>query len=606
MKRAMLARLFAVAASAAVCAAGAGAALAGKVVGFLTLEGDLKERQTVAPLFGGGEKNHTLRELVGSLDRIAAGSELSGLVIRLRDFAPTTTQVQEIGAAIGRIRASGKKVHVFGDLMETRELLLGSYADEVILQAGGAVSLPGVYAEEMFLGDMLKWVGVSPDFVQVGDYKGASEMFNARPTAAWEQNINQLLDGEYAIVRAQLRKGRGLTDAQLDAAMGDSFMALGSTAVRHRLIDAELDRPELDKHLEKSYGEDFDYDENIGPGSEKERPDLASMGMFEAFAQIMKAVEESGRRETTGPTIAVLHIDGAITDGESSSGGFMGEGGVGAVTIRKALADIEDDGNIRGVIVRIDSPGGSATASENIWLGLQRIRRAGKPVWVSVGSMAASGGYYILSAGERVYVNPSSIVGSIGVVGGKFGLGGVYEKLKINVIARVRGPRAGMQGGLNPWTDEERGLVRKAMTETYDLFVSRVKAGRPGIDIAKTAEGRLFTGEKAIEMKMADALGGLDRTVTDLAAKLGLAEGKYEVMDFPAPKSLEEALEDALGGFGGLGGARSGASLAELDVAGRQLLGERGWGQVRRALGALLQLRDRGVVLVAPRVVIFR
>src|SRR5690606_18359825 len=196
-----------------------------------------------------------------------------------------------------------------------------------------------------------------------------------------------------------------------------------------------------------------------------------------------------------------------------------------------------------------NSPGGSAIASESIWLGLERIAES-KPVWVSVGSMAASGGYYIAVAGERIYVNPSSIVGSIGVVGGKPVLGGTYDKRNINVVSRDRGPAASLMSTVEPWTEQQRTLVRERMTETYELFVERVKAGRRDIEIEKTAEGRLFAGRKAIELNMADRLGGLDVAIRDLAEELSLAEGRYDVMHYPGPKSIEEMLQEMLGGFG--------------------------------------------------------
>src|SRR5690606_7120002 len=135
------------------------------------------------------------------------------------------------------------------------------------------------------------------------------------------------------------------------------------------------------------------------------------------------------------------------------------------------------DDLIKGVIIRINSPGGSATASEVIWRGVQRVA-AKKPVWVSVGSMAASGGYYIAVAGDKIYVTPSGIVGSIGVVGGKISMGGLYDLLHVNVVERARGPRADLFSSSQPWTDQQRAFVRDKMAETYDLFTRRVAQGR--------------------------------------------------------------------------------------------------------------------------------
>src|SRR5262249_9135007 len=161
-----------------------------------------------------------------------------GVVIRLKDSELTPTQVQEIGAAMQTVRKAGKKVHVFAEGYETADLMLGSYADEVLAQQGGEVSFPGVYMEEMYLADTPGWIGLKADFVQVGDYKGASEpLARTGPSKEWDQNINQLLDSIYANIRKPIMKGRKLTDAKLDAAMETAWMSDAGEAVKAGLID---------------------------------------------------------------------------------------------------------------------------------------------------------------------------------------------------------------------------------------------------------------------------------------------------------------------------------------------------------------------------------
>ncbi|MEO1130207.1 MAG: signal peptide peptidase SppA, partial [Planctomycetota bacterium] len=486
------------------------------------------------------------------------------------------------------------------ELYGTQEALLASYADEALLQSGGSVTIPGMYMEEMFLADMLRWIGVEPDFVQVGDYKGASEMLaNSSPSPAWEENISQLLDSLYGTMVRALRTGRDMDRNAVERALTECFFADGARAIRVGMIDAEIDRLDLRTHLEDFYGDTVTYDTNVWK-TNADMPDFASMGMFEAFGTMMRMLSETGPRATTRDTIAIVHIDGAIVDGESSSS-FLGTSTVGALTMRKTLKKIEDDDNIKAVIVRIESPGGSATASENIWRGLQRVREAGKPVWVSVGSMAASGGYYIAVAGERIYVSPSSIVGSIGVVGGKLAMEGLFDKLRINVVPRTRGPRASMMSGLTPWEDEQRDLIRQRMTETYDLFVKRVQAGRDRIDIDRTAEGRLFTGDRAVDLRMADAVGGLQLALADLAEETGLLDGEFDVMDYPAPKSFEEVIEEMFG-VRGPGGAQADAMLGAVRAA----VGEDAWRQMQDPLRAMFEMRDQPVLLTMPRALIFR
>jgi protease-4 len=228
-----------------------------------------------------------------------------------------------------------------------------------------------------------------------------------------------------------------------------------------------------------------------------------------------------------------------------------------------------------------------------------------KPVWVSVGSMAASGGYYIAVAGDKIYVNPSSIVGSIGVVGGKITMAGLYEMGKVNVVTRSRGPRSAMFSSTTGWDDAQKAEVRTKMTQTYDLFTQRVTAGRKGIELAKTAEGRLFTGDVAIGLNMADAVGGIDVAVDDLASSLGL--DAYEVRDYPAPKSFGEAIEDALGGFVKSPELHAGmAGPGLIPNLGRQVLGEQAWRQIAPSWQAFMLLREEPVLLTSPTVLFTR
>jgi protease IV len=589
--------LFASTASAADAPARSGAS-----VGLIEIKETPGERPAPLAHIFGSQENPTLRELVALIDDAGDG-ELDALVIRLRDADLGTTQVEEIGRAIARVREQGKKVHLFADSYGTSEVMLGAYCDEVILQSGGDVTMPGLYMEEMYLADTFNWVGIKPDYVQVGDYKGASEpMSRSGPSPQWDQNINQLLDSMYANVRSGIKAGRRLDDARLDAAMEQAIMAGGDIATRTGLVDTVLDLPTLNSHLEKAYGGDIDWT-NLTESDGESAIDMQNP--FALLSKLMKPASNRPRRDT----IAVLHVNGPIVDGDSSSGGLMGSESVGSHTIRRALQELEDNDKIKGVVIRIDSPGGSATASESMWLGVRRVAE-NKPVWVSIGSMAASGGYYVAVSGSRIFVNPSSIVGSIGVVGGKLALGGAYDKLKLRVVPRSRGPMGGLLGSTSPWTEAERTLIRTRMTETYDLFTSRVTAGRQGIDLSTTAEGRLFTGSVAIGNNMADEIGGLTEAVRELAEHVGLQEGAYDVLDYPPAPGLAEILENVMGAVAAAPDIRSGAA-GDAILAGaisllREFVGPRAWPGVRDHIAAMLELRRERVLLVSPRALIFR
>jgi protease-4 len=567
----------------------------------LDLSGSPLEREPeLAYLFGAGEKR-TLLQVIGALRGLVDNPTTDSVVVRLKDAELSQTQVEELSAAIREVRESGKRVHVYSDGYDASGLLLASACDEVIGQDGAGVSLPGMYMEEMFLADTLRWAGLRADFVQVGDYKGASEMFaRSAPSKEWDQNISQLLDSLYSNLRGPILRGRKLSEASLDGAMEQLWMAETKDAAKAGLVDSVIDLPALGKHLEKGYGakvswkkSDLDAEASGGGLAEMSNP-FAMFGML----------SQKPRSEPTGDAIAVVHIDGPIVDGESSYGGMFGGGGsVGSRTIRNALEDVRKNSDYKGVVLRINSPGGSATASEVIWQGVRRVAEK-KPVWVSVGSMAASGGYYIAVSGSKIYVNPSSIVGSIGVVGGKISMEELYKKLHVGVVGRGRGPMSHMFASNLSWSDADKERVRAKMSRTYELFTQRVSAGREGIDLTKTAEGRLFTGDKAIGLRMADAIGGLQVALDDMAEELDLED--YEVMHLPAGRSLEEILQDSFGNVSSPVGLSASPMGSEALGAARALLGEKAWGQVAPAITGLMQLRDEHVVLMSPRVLIFK
>ncbi len=571
-------------------------------VGRIDIEGKLLERLPEMSVILGGSEELTLRSVVDAIDDAANDDDIDALMIRLKDAAITATQVQELGGAMKRFRDAGKKIHVFSEAYGPTELMLGAYADEVIAQSGGPVMLPGLYMEEMFLADTLAWAGIKANMVQVGDYKGASEqMSRNKPSPQWDQNINQLLDSMYANLRAPMLAGRKLSETQLDSAMKDLWLAQADDAKQAGLVDSVIDLPTMTQHFRAQYSAPIAWNTKL-----VEAP-KAEMDFSNPFA-MLSMLGKKPEYKTNGPTIGVVHIDGPIMDGDSSGGSPFGGGpSVGSRTIRNSLEDLLKNDDIKGVILRINSPGGSATASEVIWQGVQRVAEK-KPVWVSVGSMAASGGYYIAVAGDRIYVNPSSIVGSIGVVGGKMSMQGLYDKLKVGVVGRSRGPRAEMFASGCDWSEQDVAEVRRKMTETYDLFTGRVSSGRKGIDLSKTAEGRLFTGDKALGLKMADAVGGLDDALRDMGKELGLAD--FDVRDYPAPRSFEEVLKESLGGMvaaPGAGVAGHGAlSQNQLFAAIRAIVGDRAYSQIEGQLTGMMQLREGKVLLMSPTALVFK
>ncbi|MGP1346016.1 MAG: S49 family peptidase [Phycisphaerales bacterium] len=599
------------AAAAALALAAAPLAVAQARLGYINIEGGLLDREPPAAMFFGGGDELTTRDVIGAIEDAAQREEIRGLVLRLTVPTLSGSQIDELGEAIAAFKRSGKKVHVFTEIYDRELLRLASFADEVIVQSGGGVMITGMHMEGMFLADSLENMGMRFQRVMVGDYKGAMEELTlSEPSEAYNQMLDTLLDGLYNATTSQITRGRGMDLRQLETAMASGFLRAPQWAISKGLVDAELDRLDLRDHLAEAYGDTISFETNLGTINAEEGPDFASMGFFESFAYFSQLFSGASMgSEPTRETIAVLHIKGPIMDGKSSQGGLFGGATVGSITTRQTIKELQDNDLVKGVVVRIDSPGGSAIASESIWLGLRALSEH-KPVWVSVADMAASGGYYIAVGGDRIYANPHSIVGSIGVVGGKLIMSGLYDMIEANIVSRQRGPGGDIMSVSQEWSPRQQDLIREMMSEIYDQFLARVKAGRPEVDPSKAAAGRLFVGEQALALGMIDEVGGLDRAIEDMRVQLALGEDDFDVMDYPRPKSFEEMLE---GMFSFAAAPQAAATeMGAQAIAGgieqiiTETLGPEAWNRVRTGLGAMQLYRTQPVGVVCPTVIIVR
>ncbi len=559
-------------------------------LGWFELDGMLLEEPHPLAWMMGGEADRTLRDVLKILDDAARRPNLDGLVVRLKDPALTRTQIEEVRQGIQAVSDAGRTVYVFADNYSQGAYMLAGAGDEILLQTGGIINLMGIYAEEMYFAGTLEWLGISADYLQVGDYKGASEpLARSSPSEEWNQNIEGVLDGLYDQWLLTIMRDRKMSRDRLLELLPDAFAMDSDDAVEARFIDAEVDIRELSDYLKERHGEDMKMVDLGGEGE-------GGQSIFQMFNILMHGSEPSHTPKRS--TIAVLHIIGPIVDGDSAQGGMFGGAAVGSRTIREALKTIESEDLIEGVVVRIDSPGGSAIASETIWQGLRRLHGK-KPVYISVGAMAASGGYYCAMGGEKIFVNDSSIVGSIGVVGGKMVMNDLYEKIDLGVYPHSRGPLADMFSSKSAFSETERQRLLELMTDTYETFADHVRAARPDADLKRIGEGRLFTGRQAIGLHMADEIGGLEDAIADVAAQVELGEGQYDVLTYPGPQSLEDFLSSMMNVK-----ARASAPEAAFLQTLRTVIGERNWPQVRGALESFLLLSEEHVLLASPRTLI--
>ena len=570
-------------------------------VGWIELSGPLRDSPLPFAWVSEADAGDSLEGVLARIRYAGNDDQCLGLVMFLDQPQLTMVQCTEIAAAIHAVRERGKTVMVFAEAYDLRSYLVACAADMILLQQRGSVELSGIAVEEMYLAAMLEKVGVKPDLVQIGRFKGADEaMMNTEPSPAWNENFDGLLDDLYLAAIEPMMSARGLDRQEFEALMRDSWTLTDQQLVQRRAVDQVVPRNLLDI-TEQSFGDDFVWDTELGEAD-------AAVDVENPFALLSLLFEEQ-QVATDRPTLAIIHAQGPISSGDSSLGdGMFTDESIGSRTLIAALEEALLDDNIRGVVLRLDSPGGSALASEVIWQAVRELREA-KPVYAVVGSMAASGGYYIVCAADQIYVQPHSILGSIGVVGGKITLGGVYDWAGVNVVRRSRGPGADLFNSVEMFSAQQRETVRQAMEMVYAQFLDRVRIGRGDkiADLDAVAQGRLFTGQASIKRGMADKIGGLNQATRDLADELGLAEGDYDVVNLPAPMSLGEYIGSVFGVSSpavasGLADTAGVASIATL----KQLIGPVAWKSVSRSLSGMLMLRQERTLLLQPAVIVIR
>ncbi len=565
-------------------------------VGWLRLGEPLTDAPPPVLGVSGQSAQSAFRGVLDQIRHVAADDSYRGMVIFL-DGAPLSfAQVYEMSAAIHAVRESGKKVLVFAEAYGLPGYMLACAADEIALQHKGFVYLTGIGVEEMYFAGLLEKIGMKADLLQVGKYKGAADpMVYREPSKEWSQNFGKLLDDLYVQTIEHIAKGRGLSKFETEKAIEDCLTMRDTDYVKRGLIDTLAHR-DLTGVTGKLFGKGFRWDKQMGAKSHQMKMD----NPFAIFGQIF----EPPKPKVTRPSLALISMHGPIYPGDSQTEGMFSGPTIGSRTIVKALAEARDNDLIRGVVLRIDSPGGSALASDVIWQAIRETREK-KPVYVSISSMAASGGYYIACAADEIYVTPTSIVGSIGVVGGKLVMGDLYEMIGVNVTRRVRGPNADLFNSVEPFTDEQRQKVHKMLSNIYDNFRQRVQAGRGKRlrNFDAVAQGRLFTGRVAVKNGLVDEVGGVEQTIEDLAGKVGLPDGEYDVLNLPHPKSLGEYLEAMLGVQARGDVPQLSAEQLALVQAVRRAIGEQAWRNARNALNGMMLLRDEPGLTLLPAAV---
>jgi protease-4 len=478
-----------------------------------------------------GVRAPTVRAIVDNLRKAAIDSRVRGVLLKPTGFeSPFWGKVQEIRDAVLEFKKSGKPVYAYVDYGGDREYYLATAADKVFLMPSAALDLTGVATYELFLRGTLDKIGAYPDLHHIGQYKTAVNTFTEKTFTAAHKEMDEALNRDlYEQIVRGIADGRKKNEADVRAAIDDGPF-LPEEALRAGLVDDLAYEDQVDDKLRAGNAQ------RRIEGDDYARVNPSSVGL------------------NRGPRIAVIYASGAIVGGRSGYDPLNGPV-VGSDTLIDYIRQARKDNSVRAIVLRIDSPGGSASASDAIWreLTIAKNEKADRPLIASMSDLAASGGYYIAMPAQVIVAQPSTLTGSIGIFGGKVVTGGVYEKLGAHIESTSIGRHAEINSPVRPYNAQELKKLQEQLQSFYDDFVEKVAQSRHTTPehIDTLAQGRVWTGRQAKQNKLVDELGGLERAVALAKQRAKIpAESSVEIVIYPPRKSFYELVTDQFSGNG--------------------------------------------------------
>ncbi|MFT7625862.1 MAG: protease-4 [Myxococcota bacterium] len=480
--------------------------------------GGVPEEQRVQLLSKGATWTH----MMSYLDRIRQDPSIGGVLLRSRGFGGGWAQLEELRDVIGELQAAGKVVTVYMDQGDLRHAYAYATADRIILNPAGGMMITGLKAVISYYKTALDRLQIDIQWVKYGKYKSYPEAFSRTgPSQAARDVRNNLLDTLYDALAAGIASGREKTPEQVKALI-DAGPYVAKECLAAGLVDKLLFWDEVKTWMAKEHGAG-PFVSSLGPRS---------------------APEAWG----TPPAIAVVVIEGSIVDGNSSRNPLLGSKNVGGNTIVKAVQQAAANPNVAGILLRINSPGGSSVASDHMHRALFKAAK-GKPIVASMGNVAASGGYYAAMGATEVFANDLTVTGSIGIFTGKPAFGRVLTWLGINRETFSRGANANLFGTDKPWTERELKVMQQKLKVFYDLFLSRVAENRKMTveKVHESAQGRVWFGSQALTRKLTDTRGGTLAALRRVKELAGLGRDDRVALHFYPKPSLIQKVRNTLG-----------------------------------------------------------
>jgi protease-4 len=578
-------------------------------VAVFKLEGELTE-QPAPDAFPFGSINQTsLKELIGHMNKAAGDSQVKGVVVLLEGASIGTAQKEEIRQAMKKLRDAGKEIYAHSDSLRMPDYALLAGATRLSVVPTGDLWVTGLFGEAPYLRGLLDNIHVQPDFLTCGAYKSAAELFMRKePSKEAHEMQNWLFDGIFETYCKMIAEGRKVDVAKVKAWIDDGPYT-AERAKQMGLIDAVEHRQDFEAAIKKQIGDDLVFNRKYGE-KEMPKPDFNNpFAIFKLLGEMMG--ETKAKKKDDKPAIGVVYVEGPIELGKAEPSPFGAAEGAHSTDIRKALDEAARDDNIKAVVLRVNSPGGSAVASEIILDATKRVK-AKKPFVVSMGNVAGSGGYYVACASDTIFADESTITASIGVVSGKLVTNPMWAKLGITFTPYQRGKNSAMLSSAKPFSDEERKRMQGYMDEIYGVFknhVTTIRGSKLKKPIDELAGGRVFTGKQALELGLVDKIGTMEDAVKFVADKAGIKDKDYDIRAVPEPKNFLEKLVESTGGgkddpkrLDGAGDRAKFAGPSLLELAAPYLKGlepERAK-ILRTALRQLQTLHQEGVSLMMP------
>ena len=490
----------------------------------LPVRGGLAEHRQNALLTSFGPGGPTVRSVTDSLRKAKVDDRISGVILKPQiGPRPLWGKLQEIRDAVADYRESGKPIAAFLEYGGAEDYYLASAADRVYLMPGSPLEVVGRAQYEVFFRNALDKVGAYPDVLAAGDYKTAANQYTETTMTPAHREMAESLNRDlYEQMVEGIAESRGLTGDEVRRLV-DEGPFLPEDALAAGLVDGLAYADEV------GHREPFDADDGREiPDSDYRQVGLRSVGLNQ------------------GERIALIYAVGAINSGSSTFDVLNGDV-LGSDTLTSAIRNAREDDSVRAIVLRIDSPGGSAIASDVIWREVGLARESGKPIVASMSDLGASGGYYIAMGADAIVAQPATLTGSIGVVFGKFTTGGTYEKLGVGIEPVSEGRFAEIYSPVTRFSDAERAKVQEHVDAIYEQFVSKAAEGRGTTRdrLHEVAQGRVWTGRQALEHGLIDEVGGLGRAIALAKEKAGIdPDDEVELVVYPRPKGFFELLDE--------------------------------------------------------------